>query len=65
MLGIIEISGSWYCNPIWVALQKNDSVRLCLDTMRLNQYIEADNEGPPPAKSILQRRHGIRVFTTM
>ena len=62
--GVIEYSNSPYCNPLRIALRKNDDVRICLDARFINETIESDNESPPLISELMQKFYGVTYMST-
>lgn len=63
--GIIEDSNSEYTNLLVYVTKKDQSIRLCLDSMKLNTYLVADREGPERTDEIFQKFVGTKYFTSL
>lgn len=58
---IIEDSNSEYTNPLVCVTKKDQSIRLCLDSRKLNTYLVADREGPERTYEIFQKFVGTKL----
>lgn len=63
--GIIEPSKSPYSNPLVVVVKRDLSIRLCLDSRKLNKYLVNDCERTDKIENILQRFTGAKYFTSI
>ena len=64
-LRIILRSNSPYINPLVTSLKKDGSVRICLDTRKLNEIMINDYECAEPTEVLFQRCGGSKIMSTM
>ena len=64
-LGIIRRSNSPYINPQVTILKKDGSVRICLDSRKLNEIMINDCECAEPTELLFQRCGGSKIMSTM
>lgn len=62
---LIEQSSSPYTNPLVCVIKKDGSIRLCLDSRKLNSCLEADNQGPELTDEIFQKFVGKKFYTSL
>jgi hypothetical protein len=63
--GYIRRSGSEWRSPIRPVMKPDGSVRMCMNLMRMNQYVKKDNESIPIMDDILDNMQGSKVFTVV
>ena len=62
---ITERAQSSYINPMVTVIKKDQMVRLCLDTRKLNSVTIPDFEGAIPINEVLTRCGNIKVMSTI
>ena len=62
---IIQRSSSPYINPIVPVIEKDETVRLCLDARKLNEILLGDWECPEPAEILFQKCKGIKIMSSL
>lgn len=64
-MGIIEVSNSEYSNLLVCVVKKDKSIRLCLDSRKLNEYIIPDTHGTELTEEIFQKFVGAKYFSSI
>lgn len=63
--GIIRYSRSPYASPVVVVKKKDGTNRLCVDYRELNNRVVRDRYPLPIIEDVLEKLHGVTVFTTL
>lgn len=63
--GIVRNSRSYYASPIVVVKKKDESGPLCVDYRAFNKKVIKDRYPLPLIDEVLEKFHGMRVFTTL
>ena len=63
--GILEESYSTYVNPITLVHRDGKSIRICVDSRRINKLMVADRVKVQPMREPLKRFHGSSYITSL
>lgn len=64
-LGIIQRLNSPYINPVVHVINKDGTIRLCLDARRLNEILIEEWECPETAEVLFQKCEGMNVMSNL
>lgn len=64
-LGIIERSNTRYINSLVPVFKKDNSVRVCLAALDLNQRLQSDHDGPDDIDQVFKRLHEFSVMSSL
>ena len=62
---IIQKSTSPFINPLVATTKKDGKIRLCLDTRKLNEKLQADHEGTENMDVLFQRCRSKKVLSSL
>lgn len=64
-LGIIERAATPFVSPLMTTLKKDGTVRICLDSRKLNAMTERDYENPKPIEEIMLTFQGAKYLSSL